>query len=283
MAIVERVRDYSGDSIVKYIKNVKNPFLFQVYMACHTKYGKSHYLERKQESTYDLRLFKKGTFLLTVGGIDRYITSPAMLLFDHYSTIKVRPIEGEDFEEFALYFTGPHIDEYVNAIIPEPGNIFVRNYNADFFAKTLDEIFEIMDTSKDRERISMLLYALLLDLVKLNKTTTYSLPIQKTKKWLEDNYNKDLKLANISEYVGYSNYYLDRLFKKEVGVSPMEYVRKIRLEKGLILLTTTSKTITTISQEVGFADRRSFVTYFKEKMGVTPNEYKKEYLKGNDN
>ena len=62
----------------------------------------------------------------------------------------------------------------------------------------------------------------------------------------------------------------------------MEYLRTVRIEKGIVLLTTTNESITSISQTVGFNDRRSFVSQFKEDMGLTPDNYRKEYRKYDD-
>lgn len=82
------------------------------------------------------------------------------------------------------------------------------------------------------------------------------------------------KLANMSE----SNYI--RLFKKEAGMAPMEYLINLRLDKAKKLLRTGSKSITEISLQCGFGSPSHFSNSFTKHLGLTPSDYQKSYLKG---
>ncbi len=277
MALIKRVRDFHKESKAYHTKPISNPFLYQPTVAAHLYYGKRHYLEREKEKCYDIRFFKKGLFRLTIGEKEYEINGPGFLFFNHYSRIKLETIGEGEHEEVALYIVGPHLDEYHKNIVSNESEIFVEKYDSTFYEECVDEIINIIETGIDREKISILIYQMLLNLVNLNKRTTLSLPVERIKKWIDENYYLKINNALLSQVAGYSEFYFERLFKKEVGLSPIEYVRNVRLEKGLILLTSTSKTITLISQEVGFNDRRSFVTYFKNKMGINPYQYRKEY------
>lgn len=279
MAIVKRVRDYKKNTKYCHKKPITNPFLFQTIVASHIYYGQKHYLERERERCFDLRLFKKGSYKLTIGDKEYQINSPCLIFFNHYTNIKLETIEAKEYEEVALYFVGPHLDEYRRAILNDTDTIFIEKYNISFIERTIDKIIDIIENKIDREEISLLIYQLLLNLISVNRKTIYSTPIEKAKSWIDNNYYKKINLNLLCQVVGYSNYYLGRLFKKEVGKSPMEYARNVRIEKGIVLLTTTNKSITAISQEVGFNDRRSFVSQFKKEMGVNPYNYRKEYRK----
>ena len=104
--------------------------------------------------------------------------------------------------------------------------------------------------------------------------------IQKTLEFMLQNYGKKIavkdmaKLANMSE----SNYI--RLFKKEAGMAPMEYLIKLRLDKAKKLLRTGSKTITEISLQCGFSSTSHFSSSFSKHLGITPSEYQNSYLEG---
>lgn len=282
MAVVKRIRDYKKNAKYCHIKPISNPFLFQPVVVSHIYYGKKHYLEREKERCFDLRLFKKGSYKLTIGDKEYVINSPCVIFFNHYTKIKLETISGEDFEEVTLYFVGPHLDEYKRAILNDSDTIFVEKYNAALIEKTIDKIVTIIDNRINREEMSSLIYQLLLNLISVNRKTIYSKPVEKAKSWIDNNYQEKISLNSLSKEVGYSSYYLGRLFKKEVGKSPMDYLRTVRIEKGIVLLTTTNESITSISQEVGFNDRRSFVARFKEEMGLTPDKYRKEYRKYDD-
>ena len=59
------------------------------------------------------------------------------------------------------------------------------------------------------------------------------------------------------------------------GVSPVELLRKSRVEKGRCLLEKTDKTISEIAYEVGFSAPSYFTKCFKDEYGVSPAEIRK--------
>lgn len=101
--------------------------------------------------------------------------------------------------------------------------------------------------------------------------------IEKTVEFMLQYYGKKItvkdmaRLANMSE----SNYI--RLFKKESGMAPLEYLIKLRLDKAKKLLRTGSKTITEISLQCGFSSPSHFSSSFAKHMGITPSEYQNTY------
>ncbi len=69
---------------------------------------------------------------------------------------------------------------------------------------------------------------------------------------------------------------LYRIFKQTFNMSPANYVNSIRLMQSVSLLETTDKTITEISEMVGFYDQPFFSRLFKDKYGIPPSEYRKK-------
>lgn len=69
---------------------------------------------------------------------------------------------------------------------------------------------------------------------------------------------------------------LYRIFKQTFNMSPANYVNSIRLMQSVSLLETTDKTITEISEIVGFYDQPFFSRLFKNKYGISPSEYRKK-------
>ena len=60
--------------------------------------------------------------------------------------------------------------------------------------------------------------------------------IEKAIKFIRENFDSNLKLAEISEYVGMSDYHFQRLFTKWVGISPKQYSQFLLKERALIEL-----------------------------------------------
>lgn len=63
------------------------------------------------------------------------------------------------------------------------------------------------------------------------------------------------------------------------GISPLEFIRNIRLKRGKQLLEKSQMTIAEIAYEVGFNNPKKFSQHFKEEFGTTPTEYLKRHVK----
>ena len=97
-----------------------------------------------------------------------------------------------------------------------------------------------------------------------------------TIEYININYYKKITPAFLSQISGYSPAHLRRLFVKNLGVPPMEYIlnKKIDMAKE-ILLDAPEKTIDEIADLVGFCSASYLCKIFKKSVGVSPLEYKK--------
>lgn len=81
-------------------------------------------------------------------------------------------------------------------------------------------------------------------------------------------FNKSAKRCNLSR----SRF--RHLFSKELGVSPLKYQQKLRLEQACELLLYSNQLVTEVSEAVGFADPLYFSRLFKSQIGVSPLNYR---------
>ena len=102
----------------------------------------------------------------------------------------------------------------------------------------------------------------------------YTKPVQIMVDYIELHIEEVICLKQISSELGYSEYYLSRRFKNEVGVSVKQYIRNVRLERAERLLRNPGITIREISERLHFASESYFIECFKERYGTTPNEYR---------
>ena len=92
--------------------------------------------------------------------------------------------------------------------------------------------------------------------------------------YLHANYARPVNIAELSSRLSVSQQYLGRLFKASVGVSPVRYVNRLRVEQAKTLMRTTAKNISEISFEVGFENIYYFSRTFKQYEGVSPAKYR---------
>ena len=96
-------------------------------------------------------------------------------------------------------------------------------------------------------------------------------------KWIEEHNAEHITLARISEVSGLSEKYLCRIFKEYTSKTIMDYVNESRIERSCAEMATSS--VTEAAFKCGFNDLSYFCKTFRKYKGMTPSEYKKEYIK----
>lgn len=94
---------------------------------------------------------------------------------------------------------------------------------------------------------------------------------------IDANYQQRLSLKEIAAAEFVSEAWLSRLFRKEVGVSFMQYITALRLRKAAEQLTMTRKSIQQIAQQHGFASSRVMSDLFKREHGLTPRQFRQQH------
>lgn len=94
--------------------------------------------------------------------------------------------------------------------------------------------------------------------------------------YIEKHYAENIDIAELFGSTGYSYHLLRHLFKKHFDISPKQYLLKQRLYHACEKLKNTDLPINEIAAECGFESIAYFNTYFKNKYGKTPLEYRTE-------
>jgi len=96
--------------------------------------------------------------------------------------------------------------------------------------------------------------------------------IETVKNYIKENYNEDISLSEMAEYISFSQYYLSKLFKEVEGINFKDYIIYVRMEKAKELLKKGQK-IRTIADSVGYSDPNYFSRAFKKYTGISPSKY----------
>jgi len=93
--------------------------------------------------------------------------------------------------------------------------------------------------------------------------------------YLDANYMQHAVITKFCEEKYYSHQYIGRKFKQEMGISIMEYLQKVRIEKSCQLMVGGKMSIQEIAYAVGYENVKFYNKIFKRMLHVTPREYKK--------
>lgn len=88
-----------------------------------------------------------------------------------------------------------------------------------------------------------------------------------------ENLSKEILPSELAEHLNVSLRQLQRQFKEEIGMTPTDLIRKIKLEEAAKMLLNTPKNIAEIAYELGFSDPAYFSKTFKKHFGKTPSEF----------
>lgn len=102
----------------------------------------------------------------------------------------------------------------------------------------------------------------------------YSSPIVNALEMIAKNPQINYSVNELSLACAYNDQYFIRLFKKELGVSPHQYILFYKMNIAIKLLQS-GQSISRISDELGFNELRSFGRCFKKQYGMSPTEFKK--------
>lgn len=97
-------------------------------------------------------------------------------------------------------------------------------------------------------------------------------------RYLQEHMAEDVSLTVLAEQFHLSGQYISQLFKNEIGVNFLAYLTNIRMEKAKKLLLSTSMSIGEISDQLGYGDYRVFTKVFKKSEGITPSQYRRDFL-----
>ena len=100
--------------------------------------------------------------------------------------------------------------------------------------------------------------------------------IKEIEDYIQSHYAENITVAELSRKFHFNGNYLTRIFKKYMNESPMNYLIQTRMKKAMELMETREDLdIREISKMVGYEDSHYFSRIFKNKLGISPSEYRK--------
>lgn len=93
-------------------------------------------------------------------------------------------------------------------------------------------------------------------------------------KYVKDNYASNIILEDIADHLGYNKNYICGVFKRGTGLTIMDYLKMVRIERACELIELSDYTFQQISLMVGFSSIHNFNKVFKQIIKSTPGQYK---------
>ena len=93
--------------------------------------------------------------------------------------------------------------------------------------------------------------------------------------YIQTHFAEPIDHNEIAEHVAISPDYLTDCFHQELGIAPIKYLTRYRIEQAKHLLDSTDSSITEIALAVGFSDISHFTRTFQREVGASPRTYRR--------
>lgn len=111
----------------------------------------------------------------------------------------------------------------------------------------------------------------------VNDQSSRSKKLMILQEYLAENYVKPISIEDMCAISNYSPSRLRAIFSEELNVSPIEYLRNIRMNHAELLLIETDASINYIASKVGFENATYFCRLFHRTYNMTPTQYRKQF------
>jgi AraC-like DNA-binding protein len=96
--------------------------------------------------------------------------------------------------------------------------------------------------------------------------------------YINERFRYPISLQDLADHAAISPYYFTRIFRRETGVTPHQYLVNARLSNAKFLLRTTEDSIKDIAIQTGWGSESTFCSAFRKNAGVTPTMYRRSRL-----
>lgn len=94
-------------------------------------------------------------------------------------------------------------------------------------------------------------------------------------RYIRANLNRPFGIEDLAKHLGLSRRTLSRRFRQSTGVSPLEFVQRVRIERAVHLLETTEASIDAVAEAVGYSGTAAFRRTFRRETGRAPSDYRR--------
>ena len=183
-------------------------------------------------------------------------------------------------------FQGILVEDMMRKAGFTPDSPIITCRNMDAMMVTMDALLAAKDLSYTDELLRLgYLYQLIALLTQNNDQSEAELPamedmdslyVRAAINMLVNPATPQIKVSDVADAIGISRGYLSLIFKKVMKVSPQEFQFSFRMEKAVNLLRNTSRSISSVAEELGYTDVLSFSKSFHRRFGMSPTAFREQ-------
>lgn len=174
---------------------------------------------------------------------------PVYLFMDRYENVAgIFHVDGQELEGFRR-----HVEENLEQILGGTCTIVIRSCQESIFPEIYGEALKEVQKALECRPV-----------------------VTEAKKYLYEHFrDPEIDLNLVARSIGISPAYLSRLMKQELGMPFKDFLTSLRINEAIVLMRSTNCSINEIANMVGYKSQHYFSTAFKNSMGISPSEHRK--------
>lgn len=247
--------------------------------------GPAYYTDREFLPSHLIKLCLGGEGTLEYDGQRLDIRPGDLFWIDCMKPQFYRTAEGGSWRLMWVHFSGAACDAYYRLfLIQNEGRNVVHPESGMGIRGTLEALMNLYrggnSTLQEDIRASVLLTELMSYCIQAaGMSTGCRIPdyVMDARRYIDLHYARRITLEDLSHSLSINKFYLQKLFKRCIGLSPNEYLIHTRLTRAKQLLRTSSRPIGQICRDVGFQNVGHFISLFKRYEGIVPSAYRQQW------
>lgn len=243
----------------------------------HFLYEPGYSLKRDSYDSFLLMYIHKGELDLEIKGRRFHVRSNSFILLDCYESHAYSTSAG--WECLWCHFDGITARSYYNIVTSRLGNVFTLPdpYPALSKLTSVYNVFHAGAVVREpllSKYLTDIMTEFMLFLPDRKNAHNYPGMSEEIITYINEHFAEEISVSDLAAKAGLSHYYFIRAFKRETGFTPHEYILNTRIATAQYLLKNTRLTVKDICYQTGFSCESIFCSAFKNRMGMTPTQYR---------
>ena len=206
--------------------------------------------------------------------IERFLVKGTLDDLDSFLDFYFGEIPEDNFQSLLMrHYLAVDVFVVINAFYKKNGIARKEENYTEVFAQRIQNVHTVEDMRKVLQKVLSDTLARRDEI----SGSKYAHMIDWAERYVETNYmSEDISLNSVAEYVNMNPSYFSSVFRKEKGITFVEYLTRVRLERAKELLRCSSLKISEIAYKVGYNDPQYFSHLFKKYNQCSPKDYRQQ-------
>lgn len=253
---------------------------YTVPRAGHLIAGTRHHIERKHFPGHELILCLKGKGWTRIAGKLHSVGPGDFVWINCHQPHEHGSVPEDPWEVFWIRIEGPKLEEMCHILSVASNPVFTE-FDAAACQPLFEKLFQLIPS--DAPGAPALIHAIVAQVISLafnsrsgNAIAAPAIPavLAKPVEWMRLFFFEHHSVGSLAKLAGMSPTHFARLFKSTFGTSPIDWLRRERINQAKRRLAETTSSIEEIAEQVGYNDRYFFSKDFKKHTGMTPRDFR---------